>query len=227
MEESKKETKPVEEKKTEAKKVEVKETPKKEEKKETKTNAKKEETKKMNNHMVMIGVAIVVALVVAIVTYMLLSKDSPKKVVEQAFTELKTGAFAQEMLSGLVQEENIDTEMVKLFYDKLEWKILKETQEGENAIVEIEITNKDFKTIMENLVQRIQQAFKSALTGEVSDETITNWLLEELRNEEIKTTTINTTVTLKKVNGKWELENEENFYYATLPGLEEAINAIQ
>ncbi len=224
MEENKKETKPVEEKKAEEKKVEAKQTPKKEEKKETKTNTKKEETKKNNHNMVIIGVAVAVVVVIAMIAgIMLLGNNSPKAVIEKELNNLKTGNFTQEMLSGMLQGENIDAEMVKLLYEKLEFKILEEKQEGEEATVEIEITNKDFKTIMGNLIQR---AFKSALTGEVSEETMTNWLLEELRNEEIKTITTNASVTLKKENGNWKIVEEENFYYATLPGLQEAIDAL-
>lgn len=208
MEENKKETKPVEKKKTEEKKVKVKETSK--------------------NNKIIIGVVISAIVVIAIITSMLLMKKSPKKVVEQAFSELKAGSFEQKMLSGLVQgEEGLNAEAQKLLFEKLEWKVLKETQEGEMATVEVEITNKDFKTIMEKLIQKTQQAVKSALTGNISEDTITNWLLEELRNEEAEMTTTNAKVTLKKEENEWKIENEEDFYYVTLPGFQEAMNAIQ
>ena len=223
MEENKKETKPVEEKKAEEKKVErVKTAPKKEEKKENNTNHK-------NNNGLMLGiaVAVMVVLVIAVTIMLLGNSNSPKAVLENEFKNLKAGTFMQEMVPNLLQGQDGDTEMAKLLYEKLEWKILKETQEGETATVEVEITNKNFKTIMEKLMKKTQQAVKSALTGNITEETITNWLLEELRNEEAEMTTTNANVTLKKENDEWKIENEEDFYYITLPGLQEAMNAIQ
>lgn len=225
MEENKKETKLAEEKKTEVKKVEVKGEPKKEEKKETKTNTKKAETKKTNNYMITIGVAIAVVVVIAVIACMLFVKDSPKKVVEQAFTELKTGAFAQEMLSGLVQgEDGLNGEAQKLLFEKLEWKIIKETEEGEKATVEVEVTNKDFKTIIGNYMQK---AIKAAFSGQtVNEEEMTNYLIEELKNEEVQTVTNTQSITLEKKNGRWEIVEEDNFANCVLPGLNEAVSAF-
>lgn len=229
MEENKKETKPVEEKKVETKTMPEKEEKKKEAKvepkKETKTNAKKAETKKANNNMIIIGVAIAVVVVIAIIACIMLMKDSPKKIVEQAFTELKAGAFAQEMLSGLIQgEDGLNAEAQKLLFEKLEWKILKETEEGDKATVEVEVTNKDFKTILGNYMQK---ALKAAFSGQtISEEEMTNYLVEELKNEEVQTVTNTQSINLEKKDGKWEIVEDDNFVNCVLPGLNEAVNAL-
>ncbi len=231
MEEKKKETKPVEkvettkgttvakEKKEEAKKQEAKKVDNK------KVTATKVDKKNANNNTIIIGVAVVAVVLVAIIACVFLRKDSPMKVVEKTFNDIKTGAYAQNVLAGFVQgEDNLDAEAQKLLFEKLEWKVLNEKEEGEKATVEVEITNKDFKTIMGNYMQK---ALKAALSGQnVGEDEMTNYLMEELRNEEVQTVTANQTISLEKRDGKWEITDEESFVNIILPGLYEAINAF-
>ena len=206
-----------------------------EEKKKTKTVEKKEEAKKVettakvenkkSRNMIMIAIAIVVAVVlVAIVAYIIMN-DSPKKVVENTLNQLKIGAYKQEILAGLTQgESTLDTEAQKLLFEKLEWKILEVKEEGEKTTVEIEITNKDFKTIMGNYMQK---ALKAAFSGQsINEEQMTNYLMEELKNEEIATVTNNESIVVEKQNGKWKITDEEAFVYSVLPGLSEAMDAL-
>lgn len=226
-----------EEKKVEANKevAKIKETPKKEETKKVdnkKEPAKKEvkvtgtSTKKTNNNAIIIGIVVAVVAIIAIVAgVILLGKDTPKTAVEKELKNIKAGTFATEMLSGFTREEKASAEVGKLMAEKLEWKVVneKEEVEGEIATVELEITNKDFKTIMGNVMQK---AFKSALTGGTNQETVVNDLMEELKNEEIGTKTVNATIELKKEDGKWKVADEEKFYYALLPGFEEVMEAL-
>lgn len=245
MEENKKETKPVEpieEKKEETKKEEVKQEELKTKKEEPKVETKKQETpktsnkkvesakvkvensKKTNNHTPIIGVGIVAVVIVAIIISMICMKPSPKKAVEDTFNQLKTGAYAQEMLAGIMQGgDNIEAEAQKLCFEKLQWKILSEKEEGETATVEVEVTNKDFKTIMANYMQK---ALKAAFSGNTNQDEISNYLMEELRNEEVETVTNTHTLTLQKQEGKWEITEEETFVKAVLPGLYEAMSAF-
>jgi len=226
MEENKKETKPVEpteekkveavkEEKMEEKKVDkVKEEPKNEIKKQEPSKAtnkkveptkkvKVENSKKTNNNTIIIGVGVLIVVAVAIIISMVFMKPSPKKAVEDSFNQLKAGTYAQEMLAGIMQgEDNVEAEAQKLCFEKLQWKVLSEKEEGETAKVEVEVTNKDFQTIM------------------------SNYLMEELRNEEVQTVTNTHTLTLQKQDGKWEITDEETFVKAVLPGLYEAISAF-
>ncbi len=247
MEENKKETKTEEKKVTEVKKeekkpVEKKETEtKKEEKKvadkkttETKKEEKKSATKKVtdtkkegkkNNKVAIIATIIVVAALIIALAGMYLMPETPKKVVENTLNDLKTGAYAQNMLAGLLQgEDNFNAEAQRLLFEKLEWKVLEEKQEENKATVEVEVTNKDFKTIIGNYMQK---ALKAAFSGQnINEEEMTNYLMEELKNEEVQVVTNKNTISLEKKDGKWEIVEEDNFVNAVLPGLYEAINSF-
>lgn len=73
----------------------------------------------------------------------------------------------------------------------------------------------------------MQKALKVAFSGQnVSEEEMTNYLMEELRNEEVQTVTANQTITLEKQDGKWIITDEESFVKSILPGLYEAISAF-
>ena len=51
--------------------------------------------------------------------------------------------------------------------------------------------------------------------------------MEELSNEETEIVTVNQTTTMKKIDGKWAIEDTEATIYSLLPGLQEAIEALQ
>lgn len=206
----------------EEKKETAKVTEKKDKKVEEKTKTTKVETeKKSQNNILIIGIIAVVIAMVTILIAMTMGNQSPKKVVEKSLQELKRGAYTQQMLSGFMQgEDQLNAEAEKLLFEKLEWKILNEKEEGETATVEIEIKNKDFKEIMTNYIQK---AWKVAFSG-ASEEELKNYLMDELRNEEIQTVTKNGTIQLQKKDGKWEIANQEEFTSIVLPGLYEAMN---
>ncbi len=152
-------------------------------------------TQKMNNIIIIAILAVVIA-IIAIVLVVENNKETPKKVVEETLRNFKKGVFEQENLPDLIAEENqFNEEARKLLFEKLEWKVLNEIQEGNTATVEIEITNKDYKTIVKNMMQK---ALKVAMSGKtLEQEEVINYLIEELKNEEIQTTTSNKTITLE------------------------------
>ena len=53
-----------------------------------------------------------------------------------------------------------------------------------------------------------------------------NYLMDELKNEEIGVVTESKTITMKKKDGKWGIEDVESTIYALLPGFQEALEAI-
>ena len=238
----KKDTKPVEKKeekkvsdpkvetevkKEEAKKEEVKKETKKQEKPKKEEKKKAEKTKgekKKSKTGIIIGVVVVVLLIIAILAYMFLMTDSPKKSVETMLSDLKSGNYSQAILASVLEEEDFNQEMQRLLFDKLEWKVLNVKEEGDKATVEIEITNKDFKTIIGNYMQRI---IKVAFSGQYpSEEEMTNYLIEELNNNEIQNVTSNQSIVLEKKDGKWEVTGENDFVNILLPGFNEAINSF-
>lgn len=217
----KKEEKKVADKKaaTEVKKEEVKKETKKQE-----APKKDDGKKKKSNTGIIIGVVVVALVVIAALAYMFLMVDSPKKTVETMLSDLKTGNYSQSILANVLDEEDFDQEAQRLLFDRLEWKILNVNEEGNRATVEVEITNKDFKTIMGNYMQRI---IKAAFSGqEVNEEEMTNYLIDELNNSEIQNVTSNQSIILEKKDGKWKATEENDFVNILLPGFNEAINSF-
>lgn len=242
----------VETKKAEAEKTknaEVKETkPAKSEKDDTKTNAtdKKENTKKdekfkkkaekqtKKSKMPLILGVIGILLLIIIVSALVFWQESPAKAIDGMFSSLKQGDFnkvneyvnLQELLkeANLENETNEDKEKEKLFFDKLKWKINKVNQEKDKATAEVEVTNKDFKIIITNYMQKI---LKIAFGGEnISEQEMENYLLELLKDEKAQTVTNSKNIELIKENGKWRVVANSELTSIILPGLEDAIDSL-
>lgn len=238
----------------EEKKEEVKETPKAETKKaeknpETKTEVKAEkkpefkkvETKKSEpkkkekaksknkkTWLSKILVVIIVLAIAALLTVMTVTSSDPKKSTDGLLNNLKAGDFetAQEFLSGtsLVNDNNFDEETEKLLFDKLEWKITKITQEDDSATIELEVTNKNFQTIISSYMQK---ALKAAFGGEnVEQSEIENYFKDELKNEQVQKATNNVTIKAVKEDKKWKIVADDDLVDALLPGLRDAVNSI-
>ena len=245
MDENKKEEKKLE------KKVDVKQEIKKEEpkfkqvdKKETnkaEKQIKKEKNKKEKNGkkspvIPTVIVVVVVLLIAILLTVMIVTSSAPKKSLEALLTNLKSGDFtkAQEYVSGDLDlgTVNSNEEAQKLLFNKLNWKINKVTEKDENnATVEVEITTKDFQTIINNYMKKALDAVRETITGGGSTESFSSadfekYFIEELKNENIQTTTITTTVNAVKEDNKWKIVSDDALYNAVLPGLQEAVNTL-
>lgn len=74
----------------------------------------------------------------------------------------------------------------------------------------------------------MQNALRVAFSGqELSDAEMENYLLEELRNEDVETITTTQTINLTKQDGKWVINTiDTNLIDILLPGLNEAINSL-
>ena len=245
MDENKKEEKNVE------KKVDVKQENKKEEpkfkkvdKKQTtkiekqvnKEKSKKDKTGKKSPVIPTVIVVVVVLLIAILLTVMIVTSSAPKKSLEALLTNLKAGDFAkaQEYVSGDLDlgTVNSNEEAQKLLFNKLNWKINKVTEKDENnATVEVEITTKDFQTIINNYMKKALDAVRETITGGGSTESFSSadfekYFIEELKNENIQTTTITTTVNAVKEDNKWKIVSDDALYNAVLPGLQEAVNTL-
>ena len=245
MDENKKEEKKLE------KKVDVKQETKKEEpkfkqvdKKESEKlekQAKKEKNNKEKNGkkspvIPTVIIVVVVLLIAILLTVMIVTSSAPKKSLEALLTNLKAGDFtkAQEYVSGELDlgTVNSNEEAQKLLFDKLNWKINKVTEVDENnATVEVEITTKDFQTVINNYMKKALDAVKETITGGGTTESFSgadfeNYFIEELKNENIQTTTITTTVNAVKEDNKWKIVSDDSLYNAVLPGLQEAVNTL-
>lgn len=217
------EEKPKNEKKSETSKVETK-------KFEVKNDKAKKlgDKNKKTSWVVTVITILAVLVVVVLLTYMIVTSSDPKKSVDGLLTNLRAGDFekAQEFISGddLLDNDEFSVETKKLLFDKLAWKVTKVTQENDTATVEIEVTNKDFKTIISNYMQK---ALKAAFAGEnISEQEIDNYFTEELKNEQVQTTTVTKTIQVIKEDKKWKVVSNDELADALLPGLQETVNSL-
>lgn len=74
----------------------------------------------------------------------------------------------------------------------------------------------------------MQRVLRIALSGENIDSQGTeNYLIEELKSENVETTTNTQTITLLKQDGKWIITtSNEELMNMLLPGLNEAVNSL-
>ena len=207
-------------------------------KKETKKKEEKNKSGKQNKKAWISTVitVIIVLLVAALLTVMIVTSSAPKKSLEALFTNLKAGDFekAGQYLSGDIGllTEGLDEETQKLLFDKLNWKINKVTEKDENnAEIELSVTTKDFQAIINSYVKKALDAVKGTITGNESTESFSSqefekYFIEELKNEEIETTTITTTVNAVKEDKQWKIVSDEALVEALLPGLQETVNSL-
>ena len=189
--------------------------------------------KKINNLYWLIGVGVVILIIIAI-TLMIVLPSTPTKAVNGMLDALKIGDFEkageyvnyEELMNAaqLTNEEGFDLEAQKLLFNKLNWKINKVTEENDKANIEIEVTNKDLKTIIGNY---LQVALKNVFSGSsISEEEVQNKLLEELKKEDAQLTTITKNLTATKQDENWKIEVNSELQEVLFPGLTDAINAL-
>lgn len=224
------------EKKIEDKKPESKEnTNKKFEKAKTNTNTKnkKDNKTKKNNWVASVIVVVVVLAIAALLTIMIVTTSDPKQSIDGLLNNLKAGDFekAQEFLSGetLLSEEDYDLEVQKLFFENLSWKITNIDKQEDTATATVEVTNKDFNTVVSNYAKKALEAITSLIgtssTG-LSNEQIQQYFVDELKNQDIGTTTQTGTIELVKEDKKWKVVSNEQLIDTLLPGLQEALDSV-
>ena len=236
--------------KEEAKFTQVKpseKTEKKEEKKTTENNQAKKPTKtkeektkkekpvkekgkKRNIFARIVAIIIILAIVIGIIVIAL---PSPARALEEMFRDLKAGKMSDidkyvdynslidiPALGNLEGADSADND--KILYEDLQWNIKKIEKNEEEAKIEVEITNKNYKNIFQNFTKKVVQ--KILNNEKPSDEEAGQYLMEELKNKEVGQTTTTQEITIRKEEGKWKVVVDENLQNAIFPGLSEAVN---
>lgn len=222
----------IDNKKEETKKQDQKPENKKFEVSKQKTTVKKEKnnTSKKSKIPAILTVVIVLA-IVAVLTVLIVTSSDPKKSVDGFLTNLKAGDFekAQEFATGdkLLEDQEYNEETQKLLFDKISWKVKKTTTENDKANVEVEITNKDFEVIVQNCMKKLLSNFKSVLEGNVSEQSVEKYFVEELKSDNVQMKTETKTIELQKQDGKWKVVANNELANSLLPGLQESVDAIQ
>ena len=223
-----------EEKKFNVAKVQKKEDSKKIEKVNTSKTKKDENHKNKNFFGRIIFILILLILIIAIIYVVM---PSPEKALEGMFKNLKEGNFEKvneyvnyAEIENITEENNNNislgtNENQKLFYESLQWNIKSVKRNGNVATVTVEVTNKDFKEVISNYMEKaFQQWF---LQGDLDEQKMQEYLIEELKSQDIPVKTQETTISLEKQNGKWKVKVDDNLKNALYPGLIEFIESIE
>ena len=108
-------------------------------------------------------------------------------------------------------------------FEELQWNIKKIEKSSDEAKIEVEITNRNYKTVIQNFTKKIVQKVLS--NENPSDEEAKQYLMEELKNKDSGTLTSTQTITVTKQDGKWKVMVDDNLKKALFPGLEDAVNS--
>ena len=162
---------------------------------------------------------------------------SPARALEEMFRDLKAGKMQDvtkyvdynELINipalGSANDEqsgeNASQDDAVLF-EELQWNIKKIEKSSDEAKIEVEITNRNYKTVIQNFTKKIVQKVLS--NENPSDEEAKQYLMEELKNKDSGTLTSTQTITVTKQDGKWKVMVDDNLKNALFPGLEDAVN---
>ena len=171
------------------------------------------------------------------------SRETPEQAVTNLLTAIKNldaetiqkYVVYEDLFSGVPESEDLieNEENTKLLTNKLSFKILSSSSEGDTAVVKTEITSIDMAVILgEYMQQAMALAFSNAFAGGAakSDEEIdaqAEQIFKDLLNREnnkMKTSTID--IKLTKTETGWRLNSDEEFEDAIFGGLISASKAI-
>lgn len=200
-------------------------------------NLEKKSKKKQWGILFVFVIISIVGIIGALVYHRL--DDETKEVeesVNDCFSSLKSANIEQvniyvdyeELIKSLdtIIIENREEEVSSLekeLFKTLEWKIEEIKVEDSNAIVTVETKNKDLKTVV---IKWLQQLATLKNAGEAINNQIA---LEELKKtlaNENKTEKTKKDIILKKDNGTWKLELNENLRTLVYPGVEDIASVI-
>lgn len=194
---------------------------------------------------IIVIIAVVVIAVVAIVTTIFFG-NNPEKTIEETFTALKEGNLelideyiATEDSNSLIENEITDTlktslensdferDLINSCFSQFEWQIKETKIEGNTAVVTVDITNKDFSNVVQEVFSKmLTQALSTAVTGEEMTEEETLNLIKESIDEVTDTTTITKEINLVKENGTWKF-NATEVMNIVLPGIIDGLESLQ
>ena len=212
---------------------------------EVKEEKKFEKVKKEENKQVgkiknkkdlyyIISIVIAICLIALIAFVILTLQQTPEKLLNNILSNLKEGNLEkinqyinyEEILetSDLLSSKEFNEETKKGLFNKLEWKILEVKTEKDKATINLEITNKDFKIIIEKYMQK---ALSAVFSGKnLENDEIKNYLVEEINNQEAQTITQTKTIEFIKKDNKWEITVNNELIDALLPNLRETVDTL-
>lgn len=154
---------------------------------------------------------------------------SPTEVVDYYFSEIKKGEnsdITKYLLESTDSESEktegeeaneLDPKMeeaMNIYLSKLNAKVLSEKIDGDKATVEVEVTGLSFTDIM---LEVLQESLANAFSGtEMTDEQMSNSVLEKVKSGKEETRTGN--ITLSKVDKEWKIDTEDESFIGLMLG---------
>lgn len=198
---------------------------------------------------IIVIIAVIVIAVIAIIATILFG-NNPEKTIDETFTALKEGninvlmdytstegtdnSFTNELTEGLTngtdstENTELEKEMLDSCFSKLEWKISETKKDGDTAVVTVDITNKDFSNVMQEIFSEMMaQAFASAFIGQEMTEEDTMQLMKEKIDEVTATTTNTEEINMVKEDGIWKFSDSDKLANMLLPGFASGLESMQ
>lgn len=123
----------------------------------------------------------------------------------------------------IIKNTKDDNNLEKELFRGLSWNIKKINIDGSTAIVNIEITNKDFKKIIEEWMKKMFEEKKGG--KEISEEKALN-ILNEIICRESQLKKVEKEVFLQKGEKNWKLLIDNNLIDGLFPGLDDIESSI-
>lgn len=195
---------------------------------------------------IIVIIAVIIIAVVAIVATIFFG-NNPEQTIDETFTALKEGnmdvlmeytsteetdnSFTNELTEGLTsgtENTELEKEMLDSCFSQLEWKISETKKDGNTAVVTVDITNKDFSNVMQEIFsEMIAQAFSSTFTGQEMTEEDTMQLMKEKIDEVTATTTNTEEINMVKEDGIWKFSDSDALADMLLPGFSSGLESMQ
>ena len=75
-------------------------------------------------------------------------------------------------------------------------------------------------------MKKLLEDFKAILNGASVEQNMDKYFTEELKNEQVETTTVTKTIQLVKEDKTWKVVSNDELVDALLPGFQESINKL-
>lgn len=144
------------------------------------------------------------------------SLSSPSRTIDKYVKYLKSNNTANAIgipntsSSGEILPEA--DQIAKILYSNIDVKVLKESIDGNKATVNVEVSGIDYGQIVNDVIDANMTYIYWGLT--LPREFIYPKILEEVKGASTKTRKGN--LTLNKVDNKWEIDFNDEFYYLML-----------
>lgn len=184
-------------------------------------------------------IAIVLVIVAIITTVVIISLNNNSREIERDFNETFTGLkeldkekVNQHMdydklissLDEMILENPDDTELEKELFKNIEWTVESIEVEDNQATLIIEMTNKDFKTILTEWMKKIVKEKESQ--NIITNELALQRLKEIVSDESIQTKTVLKKVKIGKDEDSWKITVDNDLRDLVFPGIDSVVSAI-